>query len=73
HGNTKRSFVSATFNQDVARALACEYDMTRTVATYRQMVPIDRLFMTHLETRQFNHPFKESEAVLICDPANLAF
>jgi hypothetical protein len=40
--------------------------MTRTVATYRQMVPIDRLFMTHLETRQFNHPFRESEAVLIC-------
>ena len=73
HGNTKRSFVSATFNHDVARALACENDMTRTVATYRQMVPIDRLFMTHLETRQFNHPFKESEAVLICDPGNLAF
>ena len=71
--NTKRSFISATFNRDVAEALFAEHDMTRTIAMYRQTVPLERLFMTYLETQQFNHPFKESEAVLICDPTNLAF
>lgn len=71
--NTKRSFISATFNRDVAEALFAEHDMTRTIAMYRQTVPLERLFMTYLETRQFNHPFKESEAVLICDANNLAF
>jgi hypothetical protein len=71
--NTKRSFISGTFNRDVAEALFAEHDMTRTIALYRQTVPLERLFMTYLETEQFNHPFKESEAVLICDPANLAF
>lgn len=72
-GNTKRSFISATFNRDVAEALLCEHDTTRTIAMYRQMVPLERLFMTYMETQQLNHPFQESEAVLICDPANLAF
>jgi len=71
--NTKRSFISGTFNRDVAEALFAEHDMTRTIAMYRQTVPLERLFMTYLETEQFNHPFKESEAVLICDPTNLAF
>ncbi len=71
--NTKRSFISGTFNRDVAEALFAEHDMTRTIAMYRQTVPLERLFMTYLETQQFNHPFKESEAELICDPTNLAF
>jgi hypothetical protein len=71
--NTKRSFISGTFNRDVAEALFAEHDMTRTIVMYRQTVPLARLVMTYLETEQFNHPFKESEAVLLCDPTNLAF
>jgi hypothetical protein len=71
--NAKRSFISATFNRAVAEALFAEHDSTRTIAMYRQAVPLERLFMTYLETRQFNHPFRESEAILIADPDNLAF
>jgi hypothetical protein len=71
--NTKRALISATFNREVAEALFGERDMTRTVALYRQTVALERLFMTHLETWQLNRPFREAEAVLIADPANLAF
>jgi hypothetical protein len=71
--NANRSFVSATFDRRVAEALLVEHDTTRTIALYRQAVPLERLFMTYLETRQFSHPFKEAEAVLIADPGNPAF
>jgi hypothetical protein len=71
--NASQSFISATFSRAVAEALFAEHDKTRTIAMYRQAVPLERLFMTYLETRQFNHPFQESEAVLIADPSNLAF
>jgi hypothetical protein len=71
--NTKRALISATFNRDVAEALFGERDTTRTVVLYRQTVALERLLMTHLETWQLNRPFREAEAVLIADPANLAF
>ncbi len=68
-----RSFLSATFSRAVAEALFAEHDSMRTIALYRQAIPLGRLFMTYLETRQLNHPYKESEAILIADPSNLAF
>lgn len=71
--NAKRSFISATFSRRVAEALLVERDTTRTIALCRQALPLERLFMTYLETRQLNHPFREAEAVLIADPGNLAF
>ncbi len=71
--NTKRALISATFNREVAEALFGERETTRTVALYRQTVAVERLFMTHLETWHLNRPFREAEAVLIADPANLAF
>ena len=71
--NKKRALISATFNREVAEALFGERDTTRTVALYRQTVALERLFMTHMETWQLNRPFREAEAVLIADPANLAF
>ena len=33
-----------------------------------QEVPLERIFMTYMETRQMNHPYRESEAVLLYDP-----
>ena len=38
---------------------------------HRQSVPVERLFMSFLETVQMNRPYKEAEAVLIHDSANL--
>ena len=47
---------------------------TRTVALYRQTVAkLERLCMTHLEYLATQLTFREAEAVLIADPANLAF
>jgi hypothetical protein len=36
-------------------------------------VPVSRLFMTFLETRELSLRFREAEAVLIGDPGNSAF
>jgi hypothetical protein len=67
-----RAFISGTFSRRVAEALFGR-DPSRTVALFRQSVPLERLFMTYLETAALNHPFREAEAVLIADPTNLAF
>ena len=45
----------------------------RTVAIYRQAVPIQRVAMTYLETEEMNHPFREAGAILLSDPTNQAF
>jgi hypothetical protein len=67
------SFVSATFSHDVAGAHFEGGSTTRTAVLWRQRVPIARLLMTFLETREMNGRFREAEAVLIGDPANRAF
>ena len=59
------TFVSATFNLDVAMSIfsgACD---TRDGALFRQHVSADRLFMTYFETRQMNRQFREAEAILL--------
>jgi hypothetical protein len=67
------SFVSATFSREVAAAHFEGGPTTRTAALWRQHMPVSRLLMTFLETREMNRRFKEAEAVLIGDPANRAF
>jgi len=67
------SFVSATFSREVATAHFEGGPATRTAVLWRQRVPVGRLFMTFLETREMNRRFSEAEAVLIGDPANRAF
>jgi hypothetical protein len=67
------SFVSATFSAEVAEAHFRGAPTTRTAALWRQSVPIDRLFMTFIETSAMNRRFLEAEAVLIADPGNRAF
>ena len=32
-----------------------------------QRVPLERVFMTYMETPQMNHPYRESEVVLLFD------
>jgi hypothetical protein len=67
------SFVAATFSWEVAAAHFEGGPATQTAVVWRQAVPITRLVMTFLETRELNRRFHEAEAVLIGDPTNLAF
>jgi antitoxin component HigA of HigAB toxin-antitoxin module len=68
-----RSFVSATFDQSVAEAHFSGGPSTVAAAIYRQVVPVERIFMTYRETRAMNRQFRESEAVLIGDPGSPLF
>lgn len=67
------SFVSATLSGEVAAAHFEGGPTTQTAVLWRQEVPMTRLFMTFLETREMNSHFNEAEAVLIADPTNHAF
>lgn len=67
------SFVSATLSREVATSHFDGGPTTRTAVLWRQEVPVTRLLMTFLETRQMNARFHEAEAVLIADPGNRAF
>jgi hypothetical protein len=67
------SFVSGTLSQQVATSHFDGGPTTRTAVLWRQAVPITRLLMTFLETREMNERFHEAEVVLIADPDNRAF
>jgi hypothetical protein len=66
-----RSLVAATFSRAVANA---HFETSAEVALLaRQRVPVGRLLMTFLETREMNEHYREAEAVLLGDPANAVF
>ena len=67
------ALVSASFRMDIVQEMSGWADSQRTVALYRQAVPVERVFMTYLETEAMNQPFREAEAVLLADPSNQAF
>ncbi len=67
------SFTSATFSREVAESLFASRPDTNTAVLYRQPVPIERLFMTYIETEPMNRQFKEAEAILLADPGSRAF
>ncbi len=67
------SFMSATFSSEVAAAHYEGGASTHTAVLWRQRVPVTRLLMTFLETREMNRRFLEAEAVLIAEPGNGAF
>lgn len=67
------SFVSATFDATVAEAHFAGGPTTVAAALYRLSVPVSRLFMTHRETAAMNRHFRESEAVILGDPASVFF
>ncbi|HWK27633.1 MAG TPA: hypothetical protein VNS09_13780 [Solirubrobacter sp.] len=68
-----RSFVSATFSKEVADDHFQGGPTTRVAVLWRQVVPLDRVLMTFLETAAMSRTFKEAEAVLLADPGNRAF
>ncbi len=68
-----RTFVSTTFDRAVAESLFDGGPASRVAALYRQDVPVDRLFMTYVETAAMNRVFHEAEAILLAEPRNLAF
>lgn len=67
------SFVSCTFSEQVAAAHFAGGPTTQTAVTWRQVIDPTRLLMTFLETPAMNNRFREAEAILVADPANLAF
>jgi hypothetical protein len=67
------SFLSATFSLEVAMSHFNERDRASTGVLVRQPVPIERIFMSFLETVQLNQSYKEAEAVLLHDGAKKTF
>jgi hypothetical protein len=67
------SFISSTFSLDVAMSHFTGRDPTNTGVLLRQSVPVERIFMTFLETVQMNRQFKEAEAILLYDEGNKVF
>ena len=65
--------VHATFSLEVAMSLFGDPSDGAAARLDRQVVPLDRLFMTYLETAAMNRQFREAEAVLLGDPANPSF
>jgi hypothetical protein len=64
------SLVSGTFSAAVAQS---HFDAAATAVRWRQVLGLDRLLMTFLETPALNAPYREAEAILLADPSNLAF
>jgi hypothetical protein len=64
------SLVSATFSAAVAES---HFEAEATAVRWRQVLGLDRLLMTFLETPALNAPYREAEAVLVADPWNRAF
>lgn len=59
------SFVSATFSQNVAESHFEGGPATKAAVLIRSPLPLDRLFMSFVETELMNSRFKEAEALLI--------
>jgi hypothetical protein len=62
-----QTFVSATFSREVAEAHFAGNERTVAAVLSREVVPVERLFMTYVETAAMNRRFQEAEAVLLGD------
>lgn len=67
------TFVSTSFDVEVARSCTGEADPASRGVLFRQPIAVDRLFMTYQETAQLNARYQEAEAVLLYDPTNPLF
>jgi hypothetical protein len=65
-----RTFSSWTFSREVADSFASLESDSRFNHAYllRRTFPIEKLFMTYLETRAMNNQYLEAEAVVLHDP-----
>ncbi len=68
------TFVSATTDLAIAEALACFREPSnanregyKVGVLMSQSVPIERVFMSYMETPQMNDPYRESEVLLLYD------
>ena len=63
---TPCTLVSTTFSADVAKAFASVDDSSACKSCYwvKFSYPIEHLFMTFYETKQFNERYKEQEAII---------
>jgi hypothetical protein len=68
-----RTFVSTTFDRAVAESIARRGPATVVSVLIGQLIPVDRVFMTFIETAQLNRTYHEAEAVLLADRRNRAF
>ena len=59
------TFVSATFSREVAESHFAGNEKTVAAMLSREVVPVERLFMTYVETEAMNRQFLEAEGVLI--------
>lgn len=64
------SFVSTTPSREVAESFCVG---GRTAVLIRHTVPVERVFMTYLETREMNLQFQETEVILLIEPGARAF
>jgi hypothetical protein len=62
---TGAGFVSATFAREVAESMLGPPGTSRAGVIRSGPAPLERLFMTYLETAALNRRFREAEAVLI--------
>lgn len=67
------TFVSATFSEEVARSHYDAGDDRCARRLLSALVPVERVFMTYLETRAMNTVFREAEAVLLAGPPSALF
>lgn len=66
-----QGFVSATFSQEVALSHFAGTERSVAAVLHRNVVPVERLFMTYVETEAMNRQFLEAEAVLIAGAGTL--
>lgn len=66
---TPETLVSATFSADTAIEFTDVKQLTKARSAYfvKFTCPVDKLFMSFFETRQFNERYKEQEAVIFYD------
>ncbi len=69
----RTSFVSTSFSRAVCESHFEGAGPDSAGLLLRQAVPVDRVFMTYLETEAMNRQFLEAEAVLLESPENLLF
>jgi len=70
---TTPTLLSGTFHRKVAEAWLDPDPTAFAVTMMRQPVPVERLFMTYLETEAMNSQFREGEAVLLDHPRGPLF
>jgi hypothetical protein len=66
-GSQPTTFVSATFSREVAESHFDGNEKTVAAILSREVAPVERLFMTYVETEAMNRQFLEAEGVLIAD------